>query len=144
MILVILVDLSSPMICAKIRPQGLLGSGEEDIYRFLPYMGMGPFWSRDRNHFSSLEFPCLKEALQEIWATLAQRLQRRSHLKFSKCSHTIVRGPYKCIGKQTWHCRKKKCQRIIIVLATLVDLLSPRVCVKIQHQSILGSGEEDF
>ena len=30
-ILAILVDLLSPIICAKIRPQGLLGSGEEDF-----------------------------------------------------------------------------------------------------------------
>ena len=37
-ILAILVDLLSPIICAKIRAQGLFGSGEED--RFLPYMGM--------------------------------------------------------------------------------------------------------
>ena len=30
-ILAILVDLSSPMICAKIQPQGVLGSGVEDF-----------------------------------------------------------------------------------------------------------------
>ena len=36
----ILVNLSSPMICAKIQPQGILGSGEEEFWRFLPYMGM--------------------------------------------------------------------------------------------------------
>ena len=35
-----LADLPSPMICAKIQPQGILGSGEEDFWRFLPYMGM--------------------------------------------------------------------------------------------------------
>ena len=41
--------------------------------------------------------------LHEIWATLAQRLQRRSHLKLSK----NVWGPYKCIQKQTWpRCKK--------------------------------------
>ena len=28
------------MIYAKIQPQGILGSGEEDFKRFLPYMGM--------------------------------------------------------------------------------------------------------
>ena len=33
--------------------------------------------------FSNLLFPQPKEAPQEIWATLAQRLQRRSRLKFS-------------------------------------------------------------
>ena len=30
-LLATLVDLSSPMICAKIQPQGILGSGEEDF-----------------------------------------------------------------------------------------------------------------
>ena len=39
-ILAILVDPPSPMIWAKIQPQGILGSGEEDFYRFLPYTGM--------------------------------------------------------------------------------------------------------
>ena len=39
-ILAILVDLLSPIICAKIRAQGLFGSGEEDFYRILSYMGM--------------------------------------------------------------------------------------------------------
>ena len=31
LILAILVDLSSQTICAKIQPQGILGSGEEDL-----------------------------------------------------------------------------------------------------------------
>ena len=39
-ILATLVDLSSPMTCAKIQAQGILGSGEEDFQMFLPYMGM--------------------------------------------------------------------------------------------------------
>ena len=39
-ILAILVDLLSPIICAKIRTQGLFGYGEEDFQRFLPYIGM--------------------------------------------------------------------------------------------------------
>ena len=30
-VLVILVDLSSPMICAKAQPQDILGSGVEDF-----------------------------------------------------------------------------------------------------------------
>ena len=34
-ILKTLVDFS-----AKIQPQGILGSGEDDFWRFLPYMGM--------------------------------------------------------------------------------------------------------
>ena len=28
--------------------------------------------------------------------------------------------------------------------ATLIDLPSPMICAKIQHQGILGSGEEEF
>ena len=53
--------------------------------------------------------------------------------------------PYKCIRKQTWPCRKKvKCQCMTIILATLVDHLSPMIYAKIQPQSILGSREEDF
>ena len=39
-ILAILVDLPSPMTYAKIQPQGIFRSGEEDFLRFLPYMGM--------------------------------------------------------------------------------------------------------
>ena len=65
--------------------------------------------------------------------------EERSRLKFS----TIF--PYKCMGKQTWPRRKKvKCQCTTIILATLVDLLSPMIYAKIQPQGILGSGEEDF
>ena len=53
--------------------------------------------------------------------------------------------PYKCIGKQTWACRKKvKRQRTTILLAILVDLPSPVIPAKVQPQGILGSGEEDF
>ena len=54
-------------------------------------------------------------------------------------------GSYKCIGKQTWPCRKKvKCQRTIIFLAILVDLLSLMICAQNKPQGILSSEEEDF
>ena len=36
----ILVDHLSPIFCAKVRPQGLFGSKEEDFKRFLPYTGV--------------------------------------------------------------------------------------------------------
>ena len=39
-ILAILADVLSPIICAKIRAQDLFGFGEEDFKRFLPYMGI--------------------------------------------------------------------------------------------------------
>ena len=60
-------------------------------------------------------------------------------------SHINVYGPYKCMGKQIWPWRKKvKCQDRIIILAILVDLLSPIICAKIRAQGVFGSGEEDF
>ena len=102
-------------------------------------MGMAAILVNGWHHFSNLPFPCPREAPNEIWATLAQRLQRRSHLKF----WTFV--PYKCIGKQTWpRLKKAKCQYTTTILATLVDLPSPKIYAKIQPQGILGFGEEDF
>ena len=66
----------------------------------------------DGNYFSNLSFPCPREAPNKIWATLAQRLQKRSRLKFS----TFF--PYTCIGKQTWPRHiKVKCQCMITILA---------------------------
>ena len=44
-------------------------------------MGMQPSWSMDRDHFSNFSFLQPKEAPYEIWAKLAQGLQRRSRLK---------------------------------------------------------------
>ena len=45
----------------------------------------------------------------------------------------------------TWPCRKKaKCQCMTIILAILVDPLSPMIYANIQPQSILGSREEDL
>ena len=37
---------------------------------------------------------------------------------------------------------KRQCRTII--LAILVDLLSPMIDAKIRHQGLFGSGEEDF
>ena len=93
-------------------------------------------WSMDSNHFSSLSFPCPREAPYEIWATLAQRFQKRSHLKFS----TFF--PYKCIRKQTWPYRKKG--QISMYNHYFTNFLSPMIYAKIQAQGIQGSGEEDF
>ena len=86
---------------------------------FTTYGQRRPSWSIDGNHFSNRSFPCPREAPNEIWATLAQRLQRRSCLKF----WTFF--PYKCTGKQTWprHRKRVKCQCTTIILATFIDWL---------------------
>ena len=103
-------------------------------------MGMAAILANGQQpFFRNLSFPCPRQAPNEIWATLTQRLQRRSHLKFS----TFF--PYKCIGKQIWPRRKKvKCQCTTIILAILVDLPPLMIYAKIQLQGILSSGEEDF
>ena len=68
-----------------------------------------------------------------------------SHPRFWRIRFLNVFFPYKCIRKQTWPCRKKvKYQCMTIILATLVDPLSPMIYANIQPQSILGSREEDF
>ena len=79
------------MICAKIQPQGILGSGKEYFKGFYHIWTWQPSWSMDRDYFSNLSFPQPKEAPHEICATLAKRLQRRNRLKFS----TVF--PYKCM-----------------------------------------------
>ena len=40
--------------------------------------------------------------------------------------------------------KKVKCQCMAIILATLVDPLSPMIYANIQPQNILGSREEDL
>ena len=55
---------------------------EKKIFKgFYHIWAWRPSWSTDRDHFSNLSFPHPKEAPYEIWAKLAQRLQRRSRLK---------------------------------------------------------------
>ena len=54
-------------------------------------------------------------------------------------------GPIQMHGKQIWPCRKKiKCQCTTIILALLVDLLSPRIYAKVRPKGLFGSGEENF
>ena len=131
-ILTILVDLLSPVMCAKIRPQGLFGSGE-DLKGFYHIWAWQPSWSMDHGQFSNLSFPCPNEAPHEILATLSQRFQSRSHLKLS----TLF--PYKCMGPIQLHTEanltlplKIKYQCTTISLATLVDLPSHLIFAKIQ------------
>ena len=55
---------------------------EKKIFKgFYHIWAWRPSWSMDHNHFSNFLFPQPKEAPYEIWAKLAQGLQRRSHLK---------------------------------------------------------------
>ena len=54
-------------------------------------------------------------------------------------SHINVHGPYKCMEKQIWPCCKKvKRQHRTIILAVLIDLLSPIIWAKIRAQGLFG------
>ena len=55
-----------------------------------------------------------------------------------------VYGPYKWGSKFDLGGKKVKCQHRTIILAILVDLLSPIICAKIRTQGLFGYGEEDF
>ena len=49
------LDLPSLIFCAKISPQGLLGSGETIFTGFYHIWLWLPFWSTDRDHFTKQE-----------------------------------------------------------------------------------------
>ena len=88
------------------------------------------------HYFSNFGSSSVPEDICKDSAIRHARFWRRRSLKFF---------PYKCIGKQTWPCRKKvKGQRTTILLAILVDLPSPMIPAKVQPQGILGSVGEDF
>ena len=88
------------------------------------------------HYFSNFGSPPVPDDIRKDSAIRHARFWRRRFLKVF---------PYKCIGKQTWPCRKKvKRQRTIILLAILEDLPSPIIPAKVQPQGILGSGEEDL
>ena len=127
-ILAILVETSCPQwLMQRFSPKASLVLEKKIFKGFYHIWAWRPSWSINRNHFSNLSFPQPKEAPYEIWAKLAQRLQRRSRLKF----WTFF--PYKCIRKQNWPYHKKvKCQCTTIILAALVDLQFPMIYVKVQ------------
>ena len=57
---------------------------------------------------------------------------------FQHFSHTNVWRLYKCIGKKTWPRHKKvKCQCTTIILATLVDLPSPKIMQRFSPKASL-------
>ena len=65
------------------------------------------------NYFSNFGRPPVPDDICKYSATRHSRLENTIFKSFF---------PYKCIGKQTWPCRKKvKCQCTTIILATLVD-----------------------
>ena len=53
------------MTYAKIQPQGILGSGEEDFKGFYHIWAWRPSWSTSQDHFSNLSFPQPKKG--SIW-----------------------------------------------------------------------------
>ena len=91
--------------------------------------------------FRSPDLRRLNMKFEQIWLSGFREVLWNSH----QFCYSNVWSSYKCIGKQTWPCRKKvKYPRTTILIAALVDLSFPMICAKIQPQGILDSGEEDF
>ena len=111
-ILASLVDLLSPIIFAKIQPQGIPGSGEKDFFKAFYHIWhgghLGQWTATILANFHSLALVRLQMKFEQHWP----RGSFVGHLKFS----TFF--PYKCIGKKTWpHHKKVKCQCMTINLA---------------------------
>ena len=54
------------MLHTKFQGHRSSGSGEEDFLRFLPYMGMRPYWSCDPDHLNIFSFLKALKAVYEI------------------------------------------------------------------------------
>ena len=89
------------------------------------------------NYFSNFGRPPVPDDICKDSATSHPRFWRIRFLNV--ISHTNAYG-----SKLDLAVKKVKCQCMTIILATLVDPLSPMIYAKIQPQSILGSREEDF
>ena len=112
------------------------------VYLTTRLLGRLSFWSMDHTHFSNLSFSCplrLHMKFEQHWL---RSFRGKAIWNYQHFFHTNVWGPYKCIQKQTWPCRKKvKCQCMTIILATLVDRPFQMIYAKIQLQAIVGFGE---
>ena len=60
------------MLYTNFQGHWSIGSGEEDVLRFLLYMGMAPCWSCDPDHLNNFSFLKALEAVYEIWLQLVQ------------------------------------------------------------------------
>ena len=76
-----LVVLEHPMLHTKFQGHRPFDSGEADVLRFLPYMGMAAILVMWHGPFEQIFVPHPMEALYEIWVWLAQRFLRRRCLK---------------------------------------------------------------
>ena len=89
------------------------------------------------NYFSNFGRPPIPDDICKDSATSHPRFWRIRFLNVF--SHANAKG-----SKLDLAVKKVKCQCMTIILATLVDPLSPMIYANIQPQSILGSREEDL
>ena len=113
---------------------------------FTIYVHGGHLGSTDHDHFSNLSFPHPKEAPHEIWAKLAQRLQRRSHLKMRKSDH------YSSSWAEVRWVKKKKSHppgghgfwRIMTAWTILVESYKRNIPAVLYWNRSIGFWQEDF
>ena len=119
-ILAILVDLSSPMICAKIQPC----SGEEDFWRFFNIYGHG-------GH--------LGQRTATIFAIFCSPNLRRPHMKFEQNRLSGFRGEvvWKCLRTDAWtDTRTDDGQKVIIIAHPRIQRRSLERADRIRKQSL--------
>ena len=108
-LLVILVDLSSPMVCAKIQLQGILGSGEEDFLKdFTIYGHGGHLGQRTATILAIFCFPTLRWLHMKFEQNWLRSFRGEVVWISQQFSHSNIWGSYKCIWKRIWPCRKKR------------------------------------
>ena len=97
----------------------------------------------EHNHLNKLSITFQQKDQCEIWWKLAKWFLKNHDLIHV---NSTVAGKYYKYKSDDGRGSKfeVKCQHRIIILAILVDLLSPIICAKIRTQGLFGYGEEDF
>ena len=88
----------------------------------------------EHDHLNKLSITFQQKDQCEIWWKLAKWFLKNHD--FIHVNSTVAGKYYKY--------KKVKCQHRTIILAILVDLLSPIICAKIRTQGLFGYAEEDF
>ena len=66
------------MLYTKFQGHRSIGSGEEDFLRFLPYMGMAPYWLCDPTHLYKFSSPISLKLSYELWFQITQLVLKKT------------------------------------------------------------------
>ena len=88
------------MTCAKIRPQGLFGSGEEDFLKVFIIYGHGSHLGHWTMTILAI-FRSPRRLHMKFEQHWARGFRAEVILNYRHFFNTNIQGLYKCIGKQT-------------------------------------------